>query len=180
MAENFTRLFYFLISVVVAVAKLLCSPVAFNTTQNNFAWYEMTSLQNRRFGGKREPDENDVPRYHTVNQSVKSSIIPCDLLLMSNFLITGVLSRFCFPLSWFFCWFARYGPTLLCMVVWKNYTIPRSVALKSAKYKSRIAENSFILDAVSPALRELLSSSFEFLFLTVLCQSDDSLKDGAE
>ena len=114
------------------------------------------------------------------DKSVKSSIIPCDLLLMSNLLIMGVLSRFCFPLSWFFCWFARSVRTLLCMVVWKNYTIPRSVALKSAKYKARIAENSFILDAVSPALRELLSSSFEFLFLTVLCQSDDSLKDGAE
>ena len=66
------------------------------------------------------------------------------------------------------------------MVVWKNYKIPRSVAPKIAKYKARMAENSFILDAVSPALRELLSSSFEFLFLTVLCQSDDSLKDGAE
>ena len=114
------------------------------------------------------------------DKSVKSSIIPCDLLLMSNFLIMGVLSRFCFPLSWFFYWFARSGPTLPCMVVWKNYTIPRSVALKSAKYKARIAENSFILDAVSRALRELLSNSFEFLFLTVLCQSDDSLKDGAE
>ena len=113
-------------------------------------------------------------------KSVKSSIIPRDLLLMSNFLITGVLSRFCFPLKWFFCWFARSGPTLLCMVVWKNYTIPRSVAPKIAKYKARIAENSSILDAVSPALRELLSSSFEFLFRTVLCQSDDSLKDGAE
>ena len=66
------------------------------------------------------------------------------------------------------------------MVVWKNYKIPRSVAPKIAKYKARIAENSFILDVVSPALRELLSSSFEFLFRTVLCQSDDSLKDGAE
>jgi len=66
------------------------------------------------------------------------------------------------------------------MVVWKNYTIPRSVAHKSAKYMARIAENSFILDAVSPAVRELLSSSFELMFLTVLCQSDDSLKDEAE
>ena len=67
------------------------------------------------------------------------------------------------------------------MVVWKNYTIPRSVAHKSAKYMARIAGNSFISDSVSPAVRELLlSSSFEFLFLTVLCQSDDSLKDEAE
>ena len=114
------------------------------------------------------------------DKSVKSSIIPRDLLLMSNFLIMGVLSRCCFPLKWFFCWFARSGRTLLCMVVWKNYTILRSVAPKIAKYKARIAENSSILDAVSPALRELLSSSFEFLFRTVLCQSDDSLKDGAE
>ena len=61
------------------------------------------------------------------------------------------------------------------MVVWKNYKIPRSVAHKSAKYMARIAENSFIWDSVSPAVRELLSSCFEFLFLTVLRQSDDSL-----
>ena len=62
------------------------------------------------------------------------------------------------------------------MVVWKNYKIPRSVAHKSAKYNmTRIAENSFISDSVSPAVRELLSSCFEFLFLTVLRQSDDSL-----
>ena len=40
---------------------------------------------------------------------------------------------------------------------------------------ARIAENSFISDSVSPAVRELLSSCFEFLFLTVLRQSDDSL-----
>ena len=40
---------------------------------------------------------------------------------------------------------------------------------------TRIAENSFISDSVSPAVRELLSSCFEFLFLTVLRQSDDSL-----
>ena len=66
------------------------------------------------------------------------------------------------------------------MVVWKNYTIRRSVAHKSAKYMARIAGNSFISDSVSPAVRELLSSSFEFLFLTVLCQSDDSLKDEVE
>ena len=45
---------------------------------------------------------------------------------------------------------------------------------------ARIAGNSFISDSVSPAVRELLSSSFEFLFLTVLCQSDDSLKDEVE
>ena len=61
------------------------------------------------------------------------------------------------------------------MVVWKNYKIPRSVAHKSAKYMARIAGNSFISDSVSPAVRELLSSCFEFLFLTVLRQSDDSL-----
>ena len=137
------------------------------------------------FGGKRERDENEVPGIMQrlrgyCDKSVKSSIIPCDLLLMSNFLIMGVLSRFCFPLSWFFCWFARSRRTLLCMVVWKNYTIRRSVAHKSAKYMARIAGNSFISDSVSPAVRELLSSSFEFLFLTVLCQSDDSLKDKVE
>ena len=40
---------------------------------------------------------------------------------------------------------------------------------------ARIAENSFISGSVSPAVRELLSSCFEFLFLTVLRQSDDSL-----
>ena len=83
---------------------------------------------------------------------------------MSNFLIMGVLSRFCFPLSWFFCWFARSRRTLLCMVVWKNYTIRRSVAHKSAKYMARIAGNSFISDSVSPAVRELLSSSLSSCF----------------
>ena len=45
---------------------------------------------------------------------------------------------------------------------------------------ARIAGNSFISDSVSAAVRELLGSSFEFLFLTVLRQSDDSLKDEAE
>ena len=43
--------------------------------------------------------------------------------------------------------------TLLSMVVWKNYTLPGSVALKSTKYMARITENSFISDSVSPAVR---------------------------
>ena len=62
----------------------------------------------------------------------------------------------------------------------KNFTIPRPVAHKSAKYMARIVGNSFISDSVSPEVfgQEMLSSSFEFLFFTVLCQSDASLKDG--
>ena len=62
------------------------------------------------------------------------------------------------------------------MVVWKNYTLPLPFAYKSAKYMNRIVGNSFISDLVSPAVRELLSSSSDFLFLKVLCQSGDSLK----
>lgn len=63
----------------------------------------------------------------------------------------------------------------------KSFTIPRPVAHKSAKYMARIVEkNSLISDSVSPEVfgQEMLSSSFEFLFFTVLCQSDASLKDG--
>ena len=62
------------------------------------------------------------------------------------------------------------------MVEWKNYTVPWPAAHKSAKYMNRTAGNSFISDSVSPAVRELRSSSFDFLFLKVPCQSGDSLK----
>ena len=53
--------FYFLVFVVVAVSTLLRSPVAFNTTQNNFAWYGNDFFVKSTIRWKTERDENDVP-----------------------------------------------------------------------------------------------------------------------
>ena len=72
---------YFLVFVIVAVATFLRSPVAFNTTQNNFPWYGNNFFVKSTIWRKTERDENDVLRYHTEAHDIvmnKCSIIPCD------------------------------------------------------------------------------------------------------
>ena len=100
------------------------SSVYYHTKQFRLIWDDF--FVKSTIWWKTECDENDVLSwYHTDPHDIvinKCSIIRCDLLLMSSFLIMGVLRCFCFPLSWFLCWFA-IGPGENYSVWWYGQII---------------------------------------------------------